>query len=162
MGDVYEGLNKRQRAYVEHRMTGLSPKEAAKAAGFSPSYTSQFATTHLERHPRIKVILREAGRHALKKLALTREDVLHGLMDAVDTAATATELTNAWREIGRLIGAYEPEKVTVTIEDMAGENLQTMSVQELAAIADMQRVFDGEFTRVDDPVPELVDAREPE
>lgn len=146
MTDVYEGLNARQRAYVEHRLKGLAPKPAAAAAGFSPSYVSQQAMNHLERHPRIKVILREMGKRALKRLALTRDDVLHGLLDAVDGAATATELTNAWREIGKVIGAYEPEKVKISLEDMGGEDLQSLSVQELAAIADMQNIFEGEFS----------------
>jgi hypothetical protein len=152
MTDVYEGLNTRQRAYVEHRLKGLAPKPAAAAAGFSPSYVSQQTMNHLERHPRIKVILREMGKRALKRLALTRDDVLHGLMDAVDGAATSTELTNAWREIGKVIGAYEPEKIKISLEDMGGEDLQSMSVQELAAIADMQNVFEGEFS-VEEPEP---------
>jgi len=148
MTDIYEGLNTRQRAYVEHRLKGLAPKAAATAAGFSPSYVTTQTNNHLERHPRIKVILREMGKRALKKLALTRDDVLHGLMDAVDSAATATELTNAWREIGKVIGAYEPEKVVVSLEDLGGDALESMSVQELAAIADMQNIFDGEFSVV--------------
>jgi hypothetical protein len=43
------------------------------------------------------------------------------------------ELTQAWREIGRVIGAYEPEKVElkVGIEDMTASRLASMKTEDL-------------------------------
>lgn len=142
---AYDMLEPRQRKYVEARLNGLEPRAAARSAGYSASYAGNLVYSTLERNPVIKVILRESGRAALKNLCLTRESVLHGLMDAVDTSATATELTNAWREIGRVIGAYEPEKIQIDVNNIAPDELRTMPLHELAALADMQGVFDGEF-----------------
>jgi hypothetical protein len=142
---AYDMLTVKQRRYVELRLEGKQPKEAASAAGFSAGRAMNHAYNALERHPAIKAILREAGRSALRKLCLTREHVLHGLLDAVDTAASSTELTNAWKEIGRVIGAYEPEKVQIDVNHIVPETLRTMPIQELAALADLQGIFDGEF-----------------
>lgn len=146
---AYDMLDPRQRKYVSVRLEGQSPRDAALSAGYSVEYAKNHAYNLLERHPVIKVILRETGRAALKNLCLTREHVLHGLMDAVDTSATATELTNAWREIGKVIGAYEPQKIQVDINDMTPDELRTMPLVELAALADMQGIFDGEFRVID-------------
>lgn len=143
----YQALNEGQRRYVENRLKGQPPLDAALAAGYSESY-AKTKTTLLERHPVVKTILREAGRSALRELCLTREHVLHGLMDAVDGAATATELTNAWREIGRVIGAYEPDKVQIDVNNVVADDLRTMSVEELAALADMQGVIEGSYRKV--------------
>jgi hypothetical protein len=147
---AYDMLDSRQRKYVDERLKGNPPRDAALSAGYSEQTAINRAYELLERHPVIKVVLRETGRAALKNLCLTREHVLHGLMDAVDHAATATELTNAWREIGRVIGAYEPEKVQIDISALAPEELRTMPLSELAALADMQGVFDGTFRIVNE------------
>jgi hypothetical protein len=151
---AYDMLDPRQRQYVALRLEGRAPRDAALSAGYSDDYARNHAYNLLERHPVIKVILRETGRAALKNLCLTREHVLHGLMDAVDTSATATELTNAWREIGKVIGAYEPQKVQIDINDVTPDELRTMPLVELAALADMQGIFDGEFRVVNDDADE--------
>jgi len=139
---IYYALTPVQRAYVDARLKGEPPRTAAHLAGYAKTSARALSQTELEQHPAIKTILRETGRAALKNLCLTREHVLHGLLDAVDTSATATELTNAWREIGRVIGAYEPDKVQIDTSNIEPESLRTMSIVELAALAEMQGIFD--------------------
>lgn len=104
----------------------------------------------MERHPAIRAIIRASTKQAMKELALTRQDVLQGLLDAVDLAATSTELTAAWREIGKVIGAYEPQKVQIDVHHVTSEQLRDMSTHELAVLANMQGVIDGEYTVEDD------------
>lgn len=48
-----------------------------------------------------------------KETSVTREDVIAGMMNAVNTASTSTELLFAWKELGKLLGYYEETKVRI-------------------------------------------------
>ena len=85
-------------------------------------------------------------------------------MDAVESAATSTELTMAWREIGKVIGAYAPERTELIVGDMTPDRLRQLSEKELLGLVDQGKqapealvhVLDGEFevlrTACEDPV----------
>ena len=144
----YDDLTPSQRTYMELRCAGKSAYDAAIGAGYAESFARK-APAALERHPVIRTAIRASTQKAMKELALSRQDVLQGLLDAVDLAATSTELTAAWREIGKVIGAYEPQKVQIDVHHVTSEQLRDMTTQELAVLANMQGVIDGEYT-VDD------------
>ena len=105
-----------QRRYVDARLQGLSIYAAARAAGMSAPDGGN--ATLMERNPKIRAAMRwaikESGQRAQD---LTKNDVMTGMLDAVDAAATASELVMAWRELGKLIGAYEPEKRILEIHE---------------------------------------------
>jgi len=146
MANLLEDLTDKQRAYVEARLRGATVLEAGAEAGYT--MTENNLRTHLERNPKIKVILREANRVAAAKLSLTREDVLQGFLDAVEAAGSSQDLTAAWREIGRVLGVYEPTKVEVDVNAMTQAQLQELSTQDLAALAGAHGLFiEGEFSR---------------
>lgn len=135
-----------QRTYVQARCAGNNIKTSANLAGCGERYGYE-----LERNPKIVAVMRAINKQAFKSLALTREDVLAGFMDAVNSAASSTELTAAWREIGRVIGAYEPEVVVVKT-DPTPEQLRMMSERELVQLAG-EDAFD---------LPALIDAEDAE
>jgi hypothetical protein len=60
-------------------------------------------------------------------------------MDAVNAAGSSTELTQAWREIGKMLGHYAPDQVEhkVTVENMTQNKLESMSDAELSLLAEM-------------------------
>jgi len=60
-------------------------------------------------------------------------------MDAVAAAGSSTELTAAWREIGKMLGHYAPElhEHRVSVENMTLNKLETMSDRDLAELAEM-------------------------
>ena len=78
---------------------------------------------------------------AIEQQQVTRNDVLRGFLDAVDCAATSAELVAAWREIGKLIGAYNPPPVRVTHELLLPVELRHLSDAELFRMADMADVL---------------------
>lgn len=125
-------LTAMQRRYFEGRVIGLKPSEAARAAGSEDPGT--FAHK-CERHPRIHTLLKHISAQVLKKAELTREDVLEGLQEAVRAAATSTEMTAAWREIGKVIGAYAPTIVEVHDKPTAKE-LRSMTDEQLLELAE--------------------------
>lgn len=132
LAEVMDTLTPRRRTFVESRMAGHSLVESCRIAGLSD--TSSYTLTT---DPKVKECLRLASVLASSSLGITREDVLQGFMDAVRAASSSTEITMAWREIGKVIGAYEPEKIEVThkLEDVTGQKLRVMRDEDLAALA---------------------------
>lgn len=122
-----------KRAYVMERMNGATQSQAAKAAGRS--------STSLERDPLVQQALRLWFRSHIRKTSITREDVTNGFLDAVHAAASSTELTMAWREIGKLLGYYEPEKVELSFRNVTAEKLAGMSDRELTMLAKQDGVM---------------------
>jgi hypothetical protein len=121
-------------------MMGNPPVVSARVAGYPDPIERSLA---LETDLRIKDAMLAANRLRQYERRLTRDDVLAGFLDAVGMAATATELVGAWREIGRVIGAYEPSKVNITVTHQ--QQLKEMGDQELAQLASI----DGEFEVLD-------------
>jgi len=150
-------LTDQQRRYVEARAQGLSTHASATFAGVDDHHRSA-----MERHPRVKKILQETARFALRRLAVSREDVLDGFMDAVHASQTSTELTAAWREIGRLVGAYEPEQVKHTHIHKTAEQMEQLSDEELLKMADQEGfTLDGEYeVSMDDDFPDELEVTE--
>lgn len=138
---VLEGLTPQQRRFVDARVCGMNPSQAAKAAGLP--------TTHgpgLERSPTVQLAIKEIHEKAMAEMTLTRKDVVNGFLDAVKAASSSTELVQAWREIGKIIGAYEPQKIAVTHEMLLPEQLRVMSDKQLMVAAGLEgMVFEGEF-----------------
>lgn len=133
---MLEGLTDMQRGYAEARLHGLSPLDSAKAAGFSHPSIQCHA---YEKHPKIAPIINMATSASLERYQLSRDDVVSGFMDAVNAAGSSTELTAAWREIGRMLGHYAPEQHEhkVSVENMTLNKLETMSDRDLAELAEM-------------------------
>lgn len=78
---------------------------------------------------------------AIEHQQVTRQDVLRGLKDAVDCATTSAELVAAWREIGKLIGAYNPPPVRVSHEVLLPVELRHLTDAELFRAAGMADVL---------------------
>ena len=125
-----------QRGYTEARLHGLAPLEAAKAAGLSHPSIQYHA---YEKHPKIAPIISMATSASMERYQLSRDDVVSGFMDAVNAAGSSTELTAAWREIGKMLGHYAPEmhEHRVSVENMTLNKLETMSDRDLAELAEM-------------------------
>ena len=138
LGALWVRLSDKQRQFLTHRLAGLTIEEASKRIGWSLQMGKQTSI-----NPLVKRYMQVATRRAVRRTMLTREDVIHGLLDAVDSAGSSTDLTQAWREIGRLIGAYEPEKVdvTVTVADLDPKRLSSMSTHELLKMTQVDGVY---------------------
>src|SRR5215213_9843649 len=92
-------LSPRQRAYVKHRAQGVSPTQAAKAAGFSPSYADKAGST-LETLPPIMAMLSEI-REEVKRVAV------YDLVAAMQEAKEAAEFARTHRNPMALVKATE-------------------------------------------------------
>lgn len=133
---LLDGLTDMQRLYAEARLHGLAPLDAASAAGLSQPSIQCHA---YEKHPKISPIIRMASSCSMERYQLSRDDVVSGFMDAVNAAGSSTELTQAWREIGKMLGHYAPELHlhNHSVENMTLNKLESMPEQELLELAEM-------------------------
>ena len=139
-------LSEAEQTYVEARINGSAPVVAARIAGMDSPDERAMA---LERDERVKQAVAASVKVATLEKTLTREDVLAGLMDAVNMAATATEMVAAWREVGKVIGAYEPQKIDMTITTR--QQMEQMDDDELLRAAAIEGEYElVEFTDADD------------
>lgn len=138
LGALWVRLNPKQQQFLTHRLAGMTVEESGKRVGWATQTSKESST-----NPLVKRYLQVATRRAVRSTLLTRDDVIHGLLDAVESAGSSTDLTQAWREIGRLIGAYEPEKVEVThtIADLDPKRLTSMSTNELIQMTQVNGIY---------------------
>lgn len=138
-----------QRRYVEARLQGLPIGQAGKAAGAA---SAQQASV-LERSPKVRAAIKYLIKDSTRNVEeLSKSDVMTGMLDAVEAAATASELVLAWRELGKLIGAYEPEKKILEIHDYTKDELKMMSDDDLLRLSGNKYadVIDAEFEEIRD------------
>lgn len=149
-----DDLTFRERAFVEAVSDGLSHRQAAKRAGFAdannPAQVSRVAT-----RPPVVAAIQERQLALREKFALKREDVVKGILSAIDDAKTlsdpATQI-KGWSELAKMFGYYEPERRVVEIsveEATAKQQLATMSNEDLARLAG-GAVYDAVYSVVDD------------
>lgn len=124
--------------YAQLRGLGYPPLTAYSAISKevknldAPSIASTAPVRRLEAEPEVI--------HAVTKfqalLGLTREDVIAGMLDAVHASQTAMEMVVAWREIGRLIGAYNTPLIEQSpTSSSLLKQLSSMSDADLLKIA---------------------------
>jgi len=146
----YTQLTLIQKRYVEARLQGLNQKMSAKVAGFNTETGGMYMDA-LERNPKVRAAIRYLIRESTQSVdELTKSDVMTGMMDAVDAAATAGELVMAWRELGKLIGAYEPERKILEIRDYSNDELKQLSDKDLLKLAGkrMTDTIDADYEEV--------------
>jgi hypothetical protein len=142
-------LNEKQGKYVEARAAGLSERQAAIKAGAPPRVAGQFGH-RWENQGKVRKAL--TGQRAINALflGLTREDVLTGLMDAVEHAQLLSDPGNeiaGWREIAKICGFYAPEVKKIHLSDGAKtylSQMESMSDEDLLKLA-MEDVIDVDF-----------------
>lgn len=149
----YTELTILQKRYVEARLQGMNKMMANKAAGIKIKDGDRSSAYVMEKNPKVRAAIRWMIRESVKSVDdLTKTDVLTGMMDAVGAAATAGELVMAWREIGKLLGAYEPERRILEVKDYTNDELKMLSDKELSQLAGrgMRQAVDGEFSEIED------------
>jgi len=138
-----KALTTKQRKYVEHRASGLSPYASARAMGLTHNSAKQIAK-RLEAHPQVHAaIVSEADSYA-QASGMTRQKVIDGMLEGVQMARMMAEpstMIAGWREIGRLCGFYMDEKKAEGARTLPPSaeallsRLSTMSSRELLLLA---------------------------
>jgi hypothetical protein len=149
-----------QRLFVEGRLNGLPPKAAGAFAGMAEA-SIHVEAYRMDKHPKVRAAI-EYVLTSGKDVEVTREYIVEGFKDAVRASKDATELTNAYRELGKLMGHYAAEKRIDITAEATMDDIRQMSDKELmgASGAGMKEavgeVIDAEFIELIDICQPLV------
>lgn len=131
--DPNKPVTQLQRQFVHFVARGESPQNALFKAGFgqgiSPSYGYQLLAM-----PAIANLLKAEQAKFREDTKLERIHIIEMLREAYDMAKLMAEpasMVSAAREMGKLIGAYEPKKVEINIATGGQRAVQQLSDEEL-------------------------------
>lgn len=130
--DPNKPLTDKQKAFVKELGKGEAPPNALLRAGFSdcnPAYAYRLMA--MPNIQRALAIEREANARASE---LTRRDVIEMHKEAYDMAKLMSEpssMVAAAREIGKMCGFYEPQKIDITHSLAGKQKVEQLSDDEL-------------------------------
>lgn len=133
-------LSKKQRILVDSYAEGMSKLAAMRMAGYSDPVGN---LPKIFDSPTVQAAIAERQASTRKRHDIKVDDVIEGLMEAVHAASNSQELVGAWREIGRIIGAYEhAKKIEVDVKAEvkhieSTKQLERMTEKQLAELADL-------------------------
>lgn len=132
-------VSKQEKLYADAVVLGVSKNAALAASGLmSPPDKAV-----------IKAEIKRVREDYSRRLGFTREDVINGLHLAINVATTAGEMIAGWREIGKIIGAYEPQKVVLEVRNTA--DIEALPTAELLRLANFNgATFEGEYDQDED------------
>jgi phage terminase small subunit len=145
-------LNPAQEAFVKARVSGMNCVQAAQAAGYAFPKVKGYQT---EAHPAIQAALKKEWAKAEKVSEMSKKKVMDGMLYAIDQAkllADPSAQIAGWREVAKICGYYEPQKVKLEVSVSAKRmfsQFETLSDAELLKIAETE-IIDVESTVIED------------
>ena len=136
---ISSNLTPRQAAFVPEFLASGNATASAIKAGFSVKGAS-VAGTRMLRNASIQKALQERQAADAARLSIERENVLNGLLEAVDMARDQRNpmgMIRGYAELGKMLGFYavETKRLEVNVEGQANLNhLERLSDAELLAI----------------------------
>lgn len=126
-------ITEQERQALHYLSRGFSKAAAAKAAGLPSS--AVFERAHVQE------ALSDMNTEVTAEIKVTRDTLTQMLFESHRKSATATEEIAAAREIGKLHGLYESDKMQQTnINVNVIEQIESLPVGELLELANMQGV----------------------
>lgn len=130
-------LSAKQAKFVAEYLVDGNGSRAALAAGYGESGRS-VAAVRLLGNASVRAAIEARQGVDARRLQIERQDVIQGLLEAVQMARERREpaaMVAAWRELGRLLGFYAPERREVAVVAGVGRaRYEAMSDRELAEI----------------------------
>ncbi len=133
-------LNHKQLAFCSEFTLDRNATQAAIRAGYSKRSARQIANQLLSKHD-IQAQLQEQYRETEARLQISRDDVLRGLLSAFQMAReqqAPMAMIAAMREVGKMLGYYEPESRRVELsatDELFQQHLAQMPEKELLRLA---------------------------
>ena len=134
-------LTPKQARFVDEYLVDGNGARAAIAAGYGLAGARVRAHRLTKDNVAVRAEIRERQGAETQRLQIQRRDVLAGLLEAFAMAKEKREpavMINAAREVGRMLGFYEPIRSAVAISAGAGDKdrlrMESMSDAELMAV----------------------------
>jgi len=135
-------LPSKQARFVAEYLVDGNGAQAAVRAGYARS-GAKVQAARLLKSETVLAAVRSGQREISDRLALSRERALQGVLEAIDiarAAGDASAMIAGWREIGRLMGYYQPDKTKqVHVNIMAKRVIEQM---EMMSDADLVKLVE--------------------
>lgn len=131
-------LTARQRRFVEEYGVDRNGAAAAVRAGYSPRSAKQTAYELLTK-PDLQAAVAAQEVLVAAEVGIARQRVIQGLLEAVEMARERRDpgaMIAAWREIGKMLGYYAPDRVRVEADCSRNDPLR----RQLEALSDVELV----------------------
>lgn len=128
-------LTAKQLRWIDEYLIDSNGAAAAVRAGYSAKSARSIAHENLTK-PDIQDVLQDRQVAMAKELQITRQGVIHGLLEAVNMGREQQNpgaMVSALREIAKMLGLYEPEVRRVELTASGNP-----AYQKLAAMTDSQ------------------------
>lgn len=128
-------LSNKQLRFIDEFLVDLNGSAAAIRSGYSRKTARQIATRLLSK-VHIRALVQKKQKETEERLQISRDDVIRGLLKAVDEAKAAGNpqaQISAWREIGKMLGFYN-KPVTPAPQESYESMVRSMSDKELEAL----------------------------
>jgi phage terminase small subunit len=133
-------LTQRQARFVQEYHLCHNGARAAVAAGYAPG-SAKVAASRLLTLDNVQAVLAQRQQQAAAEFNVTRQRVLHGLLEAIGEGrqlGNPMAQIRGWSEIAKMLGFYAPEQKEVKLS-IKGAALQAkyeaMSDEQLLLIA---------------------------
>ena len=136
---------RRQKFVTEYQLCG-NATQAAQRAGFGAA-GSRVTAHRLLTNANVRAALADLQRDAANEASLTRQDAISGLQAAIALAqqqGNPAAMIAGWREIGRMLGFYEPSTCRIESTDRMVElmaKFEAMSDDELLQITSTTHII---------------------
>lgn len=136
-------LNEKQLHFIEEYCISHSAADAARKAGYSTK-TARSIGHELLTKPDVQTAIQARQATTALELGVTKQQVLTDLLEAIQVARHQSNpmgMIAGARELGRLLGFYEPEtqRVELSVNDRGlAAKYQGMTDEQLTAIIDGQ------------------------
>jgi phage terminase small subunit len=130
---------KQMRFVAEYALDG-NGTAAAIRAGYAKT-GAHVTACRLLKNPKVAEALLLSQRPIAQHLEIDRHRVLNGLLEGIDLAraqCNAMGMLAGWREIGKMLGYYAPEKKAVVVTELTQREIsrfEGMSDEELLALS---------------------------
>lgn len=145
---------RRMKAIEAVAVMGMNYKEAGEYSGLAHSTVSG-----LMQEPKVKEYIAQIQRQQAKKLNVSRERVMEGILEAIDDARMLGEPASqirGWEQIAKMQGYYAPERHVHELPEGAQdfiEAMQSLDSSEVARIAGQNNLIEltaDDYSEVDD------------
>ena len=138
-------LSARQQRFVDEYVQDFNGAQAAIRAGYSQKAAKEVAYRLLT-YTHVTQAVEQQVQEAARKLEISRETVLQGLLEAAAMAkeeGSTLALVSAWREVAKLMGFYPSSRVQIERKVSLDAGLSARQLEQLTDVQ-LLRIIKGD------------------
>ena len=138
---ISDTLSPRESRFVDLYVTTGNASRAAREAGY-PEKSAHVAGCRLLKTDKVRAAIDDLRKRSAEHMMIDRERAIQEIQAAVELARVngdASTMISGWREIGKMLGFYEPEvrRIDLSLNGSAlAQQIRAMTDAEVLRLAD--------------------------